>query len=1350
MKRVLTLLALGIALQFNQASAQCTTTNATTCVCPPGQGTDCDLLPDITVSKDAISNSGGTTEYAQTGAGTNYSGQGSDDGRLRLTGATPNIGYGPIEVRGQSRWVCGTDTSLTYPGVGGCPNGMDPKQVVVQRIYHKNGNAMSFTDRLAGTMTYHSTHGHQHVDSWGEYTIRLENPNEPDPRNWSIVGTGSKLAFCLLDLSNCNSSAGYCRDSLNTVLNSTNLPNYGLGGGSYGCSNALQGITAGYVDIYSKSLDGMWINIPSGTCNGNYWIVVTIDPNENFLEYRENNNVIAVPITLTRQATSNPIIEIMADKSGTIAQGETIRLTATAGTAYLWSTGATTQSIEVNTSGTYSVTVTTYCGTVTSTPFNVTVIPNPNDPTVTSATICQGQSATISANASSGTVYWYTQPSGNSLPVGNGPSYTTPTLGGTTTYYAQAEEVTPGPVNFCSPTDNTFGSGAYYTSAGTPYVVFTAYSSFVLQSVQVYAGAAGNRTFQLYDKNATLVRQVTVNLPAGKSRAVLNITVPVGEHFRLQVSGTPNLWYNTTGVSYPYTLPGFMSVTNSSAGKSTYYFFYDWQIASPDIITRSARVPVTVTVNPTPVVNASAAQSTLCSGLSVGLSASGADTYVWSPATGLSGTTGSAVNASPTTSTVYTVTGTSNGCSATQTLSLTVNPSPSATLSTSNVTCNGGSNGSLQANVSGGTAPFNYSWNTSPVQTGATASNLSSGAYTVSISDANGCTTSVQGTISQPAALNLSSSVTPVICGQANSGAIDLTVSGGNAPYSYSWSNGATSEDLSNLNSGNFTVTITDASSCTGSQTFNVGQVGTAPATPASVNGAAAVCNNQSLTYSVPAVPGASTYNWTFPSGFTITGGAGSNSVTVSASNIPASGQICVTAQNACGTSAPVCFTVAKVTARPATPAAIVGANIICPGSTVSFSVAADPMATSYNWQLPTGATVVSGQGTNSISFTLPTPFTTGTLRCTPSNCLGAGGTRTMTVYGTPTTPGTISGPTNGVCAGSTNVNYSVSLVPSASSYVWSAPPGATITSGAGTNAVTVTFSAGFTGGNLTVATVNSCGTSSSRVAYIRSKPVTPGSINGTLTGICSAGAMNFSISPVTGATGYSWNVPSGISVQSGAGTTSIGVNVSPAFVSGNLCVTASNLCGNSPQRCAALTAKPAVPSSISGPTAVCANQTNVAFSTASVSGATTYNWVVPSGATIASGAGTNSILVNFGANGGTVSVNAGNGCGNSSNRNMAVAINCRSAATATTSGNISAFPNPASELLTVQVDALEKSNSRVMLRDLTGRIVLQQDLRLIAGLNQINLDVHQLARGVYVLELGQDDQRESLRVVLQ
>ncbi|MFM7727074.1 MAG: lysyl oxidase family protein, partial [Flavobacteriales bacterium] len=302
MKRLLLVIAACLPGLFS--SAQCTTTNATSCTCPTTGATDCDLLPDIVVSRDALTNSGGYTEYPQFSAGTSQASQGADDGRLRLNGSTPNIGFGPIEVRGASKWVCGTDTFTTYPGAGGCPGGTDPKQVVMQRIYHKNGTLMQYSDRVAGTMTYHPTHGHQHVNGWGVYTLRLQNPNEPDPTKWPIVGRGSKLAYCLLDLSSCNSSTGYCRDSVNTVLNSTNLPNYGLGGGAYGCSNTLQGISAGYVDTYSKSLDGMWVNIPLGTCNGTYYIVIEIDPNNNFREQNENNNVMAVPITLTRQNAS--------------------------------------------------------------------------------------------------------------------------------------------------------------------------------------------------------------------------------------------------------------------------------------------------------------------------------------------------------------------------------------------------------------------------------------------------------------------------------------------------------------------------------------------------------------------------------------------------------------------------------------------------------------------------------------------------------------------------------------------------------------------------------------------------------------------------------------------------------------------------------------------------------------------------------------------------------------------------------------------------------------------------------------------------------------------------------------
>src|SRR5689334_19105198 len=146
--------------------SQCTTTNASGCVCPPGGGTDCDLIPDIKVSVDALQSS--IVVYTQTG-NTASGSQGSNDGRLRLTGTTPNIGYGPLETRSINKWLCGNDTLTADPG-SLCPDGRVPKRFVNQRIYHKNGNTMSYTDVPCGTMTYHPSHGHMHVDNWGIYT----------------------------------------------------------------------------------------------------------------------------------------------------------------------------------------------------------------------------------------------------------------------------------------------------------------------------------------------------------------------------------------------------------------------------------------------------------------------------------------------------------------------------------------------------------------------------------------------------------------------------------------------------------------------------------------------------------------------------------------------------------------------------------------------------------------------------------------------------------------------------------------------------------------------------------------------------------------------------------------------------------------------------------------------------------------------------------------------------------------------------------------------------------------------------------------------------------------------------
>ena len=131
MKKIL-LLTLLTFISY-QANSQCTTTNATSCICEDGTA-NCLLFPDITASWKGISN-GGYTEYPQTGAGTNYGGQGSDDGRLRVTGSTPNIGHGSFTVRGQDdngkrTFLCGNDTVFNVSATGSftCPNGyLNPK-----------------------------------------------------------------------------------------------------------------------------------------------------------------------------------------------------------------------------------------------------------------------------------------------------------------------------------------------------------------------------------------------------------------------------------------------------------------------------------------------------------------------------------------------------------------------------------------------------------------------------------------------------------------------------------------------------------------------------------------------------------------------------------------------------------------------------------------------------------------------------------------------------------------------------------------------------------------------------------------------------------------------------------------------------------------------------------------------------------------------------------------------------------------------------------------------------------------------------------------------------------------------
>lgn len=344
-----------LAIPLFLIAQPCTVDDATGCVCEDGS-TDCLLLPNIKVAYDLLVDPYSNPEHANL---------------LRVSVSTPNVGHGPLRVIATNNFVCGTDT-LFNTSINVCPDGSTPRQLVQQRIYKKTGNDMSFIDRWAGTMTYHPTHNHSHFDDWGIYTLRIPDPGEPDPLKWTIVGQGAKLGFCLMDYGSCEYYDGHCRDDDNNRL-TIDAPNYGLGGGTYSCGTSNQGISCGWTDIYYHNLSGMSVEIPDNTCNGDYMVVVQIDPNNYLLEENKTDNIMVAPITLTKQTDPAdlppPTTAISVNGATEICYGEQTELSVPrTGSAYLWSNGAATATIMVDESGTYICEVTTPCGTAISEP----------------------------------------------------------------------------------------------------------------------------------------------------------------------------------------------------------------------------------------------------------------------------------------------------------------------------------------------------------------------------------------------------------------------------------------------------------------------------------------------------------------------------------------------------------------------------------------------------------------------------------------------------------------------------------------------------------------------------------------------------------------------------------------------------------------------------------------------------------------------------------------------------------------------------------------------------------------------------------------------------------------------
>lgn len=183
--------------------------------------------------------------------------------------------------------------------------------------------------------------------------------------------------------------------------------------------------------------------------------------------------------------------------------------------------------------------------------------------------------------------------------------------------------------------------------------------------------------------------------------------------------------------------------------------------------------------------------------------------YNWIPSGG------NASNASGLAAGSYTVEVTDNqGCTAQAGVSVPSSNGPSvAVLNSTDVSCNGGNDGSLTIAVNGGLGPYTYQWSSGG--SGTSGSQLSAGNYTVTVTDANNCSSTATAIINEPAALALVTSAQTAHCGQSD-GSADVVVNGGTAPYTYSWSTGTSSgSNVSGLPAGSYTVTITDNNGCT-------------------------------------------------------------------------------------------------------------------------------------------------------------------------------------------------------------------------------------------------------------------------------------------------------------------------------------------------------------------------------------------------------------------------------------------------------------------------------------------------------------------------------------------------------
>ncbi len=1096
------------------------------------------------------------------------------------------------------------------------------------------------------------------------------------------AGTAT-MTYSITDANGCTNSV-----TATVNVNAGTTATITAGGATTFCAGGSVTLTANSGSSYLWS-NGAQTQSITVTAGGSYYVTVT------------NASGCSATSTAT-EVTVNalPIANILANGPLTFCQGGSVTLSASpvvAGNTYLWSNGATTASINVTSSATITVTVTSAAGcSTTSLPTSVNVFTNPTA-TITASgatTFCQGGSVTLTANAGTGYSYQWSNNTNNQV-------MTATTAGSYTVTVTDANgcSVTSAPtvvtVNALPTTAAITGTNSVCIG-GTTLLSTTATNPVWSSANTAVATVAANGLVTGVSAGTVVVSYTITNANGCTNTASVTVTVnqlptaaiaSVGATTFCQ-GGSVTLLASNAPAGMTYTYQWRLNGTAITGATSNTYVANASGNYSVTITTNSGcaatSAATTVTVNPLPVLAANTGSASVCENGTVTLANAQAG-GLWSTANNtiatINAVTGLVTGVNPGTTTLtYTFTN-ANGCTNSVSTNFTVNALPAAVITANGTTtfCQGGSV-VLTANTGS-----SYLWSNGQTTQSITVSNTSD--ITVTVTNANGCsaTSAITSVVvnALPVA-NITSLNGNSFC---QGGSVTLVASTGS---SYAWSNGAFTQSVTVSSTQTLTVTVTNSDGCSATSAPFTVTMNAAPVATITANGPTTFCAGGSVTLSAPA---AASYLWS----------SGETTQTIVAS-VDGPYTVTITNGNACSaTSANMNITVNNLP----TVQSIAGNNTVCAGSTTTLTNATiggtwtssnAAIATVSSTGVVTGVaagtvtmtyTVTNASGcSNAVSFNITvnaTPVLTaiaGTaVVCEGATTLLANAQANGTWSSSDVAIATVAanGVVSGLNAGSATITYTytnaegctssvsqalvVNALPSAvvtasgattfcagGSVILTAPAGMTYawSTGEPTQSITVSTSGAYA---VTITNANGCAATSAPVAVTVNALPTVAIANIGATTFCQGGDVTL-ISPLNSTYSYAWS--NGATAITGATSNTYVATASGSYA---LTVTDANGCtATSAAIPVTVNALPLVTATANGATTFCQGGSV----TINAAGAATYVW--------SNGATTPSITLNA-SEVVTVTGTTVDGCSSVSNA-ISVVVNPLPTATITSTGS--------------------------------------------------------------------------------